>query len=161
MYALARDPFDPSESFGATFATTASLRRLGMPKQGPEGNSASDIMPLPIAAAPSVHSTLLLLRRLRKYTPNSDPASFKLAEEFLGLASSTRRGFSFSAQVFAEGNAVVVLRGNNIDAQFEFMPDGTIAANVDIGDREWDADITGFDGRSLPKAIANQLHSGA
>ncbi|MCJ2021207.1 hypothetical protein MKK84_27960 [Methylobacterium sp. E-065] len=160
MYALAKESFNPGGNFGATFPTVASSPRSDMSQQSHESSSTSDIGPPPASAASNVHSTLVLLRRLKKYTHNANIASFKLAEEFLGLASNVRRGLKYSAQVFADGNAVIVVRGASVDAQFEFMPDGVIAANIDVGDEEWDADIANFDGRTMPKAIATKFDAG-
>lgn len=161
MYALARDPFDSTGSFGATLATSASFRRTATPRPNAVGDSTSNITPTSASAAPNIHATLSMLRRLKKYSPNANTRSFELAEDFLGLASNIRRELKFQGQIFADGNAVIVVRGDDLEAHFEFMPDGTVAANIDIGEVEWDADITGFDGRILPLEVAEKLKNNA
>lgn len=161
MYALPIGPFEPSDGFGMARAPSFnSFGQVPVPSPGLGGNATSNVVPLPTAAVPSVHATLALLRRFKKHAHNADPKSFKFAEEFLGLAAGARRPFKFSAQIFADGNAVLVLRSEDIAAQFEFLPNGVIAANIDRGSEEWDDDVPGFDGRMMPEAIAEKLGIG-
>ncbi|WCS27765.1 hypothetical protein LOK46_13375 [Methylobacterium sp. NMS14P] len=158
MYAQPKGLYDPSEGFStASVSSAGQVGRLAFSRPKAGEDFTSNVIPLPTAAVPSVHSTLAVLRRFRRHAHNANPVSFKLAEEFLGLASGARRSFRFSAQVFADGNAVIGIRSDNIDAQFEFFPDGVIAANIDIGEDEWDEDVEHFDGRTMPASIAEKL----
>ncbi|WP_146056508.1 hypothetical protein [Methylobacterium sp. V23] len=155
MYALPKDPFDPAEGIGTAFIRPpSSIVRSAISQQGRGINSTSNVVPLPTAAVPSVHATLALLRRFQRHAHNANAASFKLAEEFLGLVAGARRSFKFSAQIFSDGNAVLGVRNDKVDAQFEFMPNGVIASNIDVGDDEWDGDVPQFDGRYIPEIIS-------
>jgi hypothetical protein len=80
--------------------------------------------------------------------------SFKLATAFLGLLPQLGSLFQVDAMIYAPGTAVLSVLSDEVDARLEFLPDGTIAANVDSAQAQIDADIFGFDGVSLQPAAA-------
>ncbi len=84
------------------------------------------------------------------------PESFDAAEAFFDLVRHLVGNAKAYVQYF-DGNAVLNFRKDEVNTQFEFLPDGTIATNIDIGDDEWDDDVEGFDKKTLPAAIADRL----
>jgi hypothetical protein len=104
--------------------------------------------------------TLARLRYLGQYVDGWDgrgtkaavKESFKLATAFLGLLPQLGSLFQVDAMIYAPGTAVLSVLSDEVDARLEFLPDGTIAANVDSAQAQIDADIFGFDGVSLQPA---------
>jgi len=119
--------------------------------------SASDAM--------GAKSPLKRLRYLRNYQAGWDgpgslvanERSFELAEYFLALLPTLRTSFEVDALIYYPGNAVLSLMDEDASARLEFLPDGTIAANIDVGDQEIDLDLTGFDGGAIPADLSKLL----
>jgi hypothetical protein len=128
-------------------------------------NSAPTVVALPGAGAATVHRTLAQLRQYRSLAPGWDggraaaaqSASFDYAERFLALLSTWKVPMEVEAQIFSTGTAVLNVKSYNLDGQFEFLSNGTIAAVIDRGGHEWDADVENFDGKRIPDSIAQQL----
>lgn len=140
-------------------------RRIAVSESVP----ALEDVPVARAEQPEDSSTfvkvLARLRYLKLYragwdgpgTRAAEAGSFELAEQFLGLVQSIGPGFHADATIFAPGTAVLLLRSDEMSATLEFLPDGTIAANVDRGEMEIDEDIPGFHGVSIPDELLGLL----
>lgn len=119
----------------------------------------------PTFGTSSYVKTLARLRYLSKYVEGWDGpgtrvairASFKLAQDFLGLLPQLGVLFRVDAMIYAPGTAVLSVCSDQVDARLEFLPEGTIAANVDAPGAQIDADIFGFDGKAIPDQLANLL----
>lgn len=129
------------------------------------GQHTAPVIPIPGAGGGTVYRALAKLRQYSQLSQNwdglgacaPDDDSFGCAENFLAVLSSWKRPFAFDAQIFSSGTAVLTVTGYGLDAQFEFLPNGTIAAIVDVDGQEWDDDVAGFDGKRLPAAISDRL----
>lgn len=138
----------------------ASNSQIGVPVQRVTlvaGTARAEaVIGLPRGGMATMQRALADLRKYRKNTPNANSISFDCAEKFLGLIANSTKPFSVSAQVFSIGTAVLSIRSYDVEAQFEFMPNRMIAANIDTNE-EWDADVPDFDGCTIPPEIVDRL----
>lgn len=145
------------EKFASVTAAQASSSNQRITLVAVPGKArAETVVAIPRGGLATVQRALADLRKYRRHAPNADVVSFDYAEKFLGLIASSSKPFHVSAQIFASGTAVLNVRSLDIEAQFEFMRDGTIAANLDA-EQEIDLDVAGFDGRTIPAEIAEHL----
>jgi hypothetical protein len=108
---------------------------------------------------------LAKLRYLAKYKagwdgPGTKAAigeSFRLARDFLGLLPQFGTLFRLDAMIYAPGTAVLTVSSDDVSASLEFLPNGTIAANVDTAHAQIDADIFGFNGSAIPNELTALL----
>jgi hypothetical protein len=128
----------------------------------PSGKEINNLTPV---GSSSYVRILARLRYLGQYADGWDGRgtkaalkdSFRLATAFLGLLPELGVQFRLDAMIYAPGTAVLSLVSDEVDARLEFLPDGTIAANIDSAQAEIDADIFGFDGLSLPPGLSKLL----
>jgi hypothetical protein len=155
-----------SEMFGMASGPLAGKARIDRATPSKENTSGqSNVISIPSAGAATIHRTLSQLRRYRAMSRGWDgnhadaplSQSFDYAEQFLALLSTWKVPMRVEAQIFASGTAVLDVKSHKLEGQFEFLPNGTIAALVDVGGKEWDADVEGFDGKRIPQSIAEQL----
>jgi hypothetical protein len=105
------------------------------------------------------------LRYLGQYTDGWDgpgtraaiKQSFKLATDFLGLLPRLGTLFYVDAMIYAPGTAALSVTSDDVGARLEFLPNRTIATNIDSAYAQIDADIFGFDGESIPSQLAALL----
>jgi len=128
----------------------------------PSGHEIKNLSPI---GTSNYVRTLARLRYLGQYADGWDGRgtkaaikdSFKLATAFLGLLPQLGVLFRVDAMIYAPGTAVLSVVSDEVDARLEFLPDGTIAANIDSTQAQIDADIFGFDGMSLPDDLSGLL----
>jgi hypothetical protein len=159
------------EQFVPTFLPSGGSKRYfkigngDHPVSAPADKGTGDpkIIPLPSSGSRTFQRALATLRKLRSLSKGwdgyraapADPGSFEDAEKFLGCISNG--SFNVSANIHAEGHAVIELERYSIKAHFRFLGDGKIAAIIDLPNDEWDDDLHGFDGATLPRVVAERL----
>jgi hypothetical protein len=131
-----------------------------------QSNPSGNVVALPGAGAATIYRALGALRRFKAYSPGWDggrasgpiPASLDLAEKFLALLAASGKPMSVEAQLFAAGTAVLNVMSSEYEAQFEFHADGVVAVNLDANDEEWDEDIDGFTGATIPPQLQTLMN---
>jgi hypothetical protein len=138
-----------------------TIRQLDEERSVVLAPSGQETRHLSVIGTSSYVKALARLRYLNRYTAGWDGPgtraaskdSFKLAIDFLGLLSCIGTLFRVDAMIYAPGTAALSVISDDVDARLEFLPNGTIAANIDSAQAQIDADIFGFDGKSIPKEL--------
>jgi hypothetical protein len=143
-------------------ARVITIRQLDEQRSVVLAPSGKETKNLIAVGTSSYVKALARLRYLSQYTnrwdgPGTRAASkdsFRLATDFLGLLSRLGMLFRVDAMIYAPGTAALSVISDDVDARLEFLPNGTIAANIDSTHAQIDADIFGFDGKSIPNELA-------
>jgi hypothetical protein len=142
-----------------------TIRQLDQQQSVTFAPSGREARHLGLIGSSSYVRALARLRYLGRYVDGWDGPgtraairkSFAYAVDFLGLVPQLGSAFRVEAMIFAPGTAALSIVSDDVDARLEFLPEGTIAANIDSAQAQIDADIYGFSGTTIPAQLAALL----